>query len=102
VKHKTERSRDERAAPDPARPASLRETTNREAKGKEQEAPTPRARSAMGRLAAEVERLSAELAASRLRIGELESRIDVDPLTGTFNRRGFERALTRSLAYVKR
>jgi diguanylate cyclase (GGDEF)-like protein len=56
----------------------------------------------MGRLAAEVERLSAELTASRLRIGELESRIDVDPLTGTFNRRGFEGALVRSLAYVKR
>src|SRR5262249_12118920 len=32
----------------------------------------------------------------------LENRIDVDPLTQTFNRRGFERALTRSLAYVKR
>jgi diguanylate cyclase (GGDEF)-like protein len=54
------------------------------------------------RLAAEVERLSAELAASRLRIGELENRVDVDPLTQTFNRRGFERALARSLAYVKR
>jgi len=56
----------------------------------------------MARLSAEVERLSAELAASRLRIGELESRIDIDPLTGTFNRRGFESALARSLAYVKR
>lgn len=54
------------------------------------------------RLAAEVERLAAELEASRGRIGELEARIDVDPLTETLNRRGFERELKRSLAYVKR
>ncbi len=54
------------------------------------------------RLAAEVARLAAELAASRERITELEARIDVDPLTETLNRRGFERALNRSLAYVKR
>jgi diguanylate cyclase (GGDEF)-like protein len=39
---------------------------------------------------------------SRQRIGELEARIDVDPLTETLNRRGFERELKRSLAYVKR
>jgi len=53
-------------------------------------------------LAAEVERLAAELQASHTRITELEARIDVDPLTETLNRRGFERELTRSLAYVKR
>jgi diguanylate cyclase (GGDEF)-like protein len=53
-------------------------------------------------LAAEVERLAAELQASHARITELEARIDVDPLTETLNRRGFERELTRSLAYVKR
>lgn len=102
MKHKTARSRDERAAPDPARSALLRETADRESKGAEPKAPKLRTRSAAARLTAEVERLSAELAASRLRIGELESRVDVDPLTGTFNRRGFERALARSLAYVKR
>ncbi len=62
----------------------------------------PRARSAPARLTAEVERLATELAASRARISELESRIDVDPLTETLNRRGFERELGRSLAYVKR
>jgi diguanylate cyclase (GGDEF)-like protein len=54
------------------------------------------------RLAAEVERLAAELEASRARISDLENRIDVDPLTETLNRRGFERELKRSLAYVKR
>jgi len=45
---------------------------------------------------------AAELAASRERITELETRIDVDPLTETLNRRGFERELKRLLAYVKR
>jgi diguanylate cyclase (GGDEF)-like protein len=54
------------------------------------------------RLAAEVERLAAELELFRARIAELEARVDVDPLTETLNRRGFERELTRSLAYVKR
>jgi len=49
-----------------------------------------------------VERLAAELNASQTRISELEARIDVDPLTETLNRRGFERELKRSLAYVKR
>jgi len=54
------------------------------------------------RLAAEVDALAAQLAASRVRISELETRVDIDPLTETFNRRGFERELKRSLAYVKR
>jgi diguanylate cyclase (GGDEF)-like protein len=54
------------------------------------------------RLAAEVERLAAELKASHERIAELEGKIDIDPLTETLNRRGFERELKRSLAYVKR
>jgi diguanylate cyclase (GGDEF)-like protein len=54
------------------------------------------------RLAAEVDRLTAELAASQALISELETRVDVDPLTEILNRRGFERALARSLAYVKR
>jgi diguanylate cyclase (GGDEF)-like protein len=54
------------------------------------------------RLAAEVDALAAQLERSRARILDLEARIDVDPLTGTLNRRGFERELKRSLAYVKR
>jgi diguanylate cyclase (GGDEF)-like protein len=99
VKHKAAISRGERAAPDPAR---SKLPGNAAAPEAEPNAPKPRPGSGAARLAAEVERLSAELAASRLRIGELENRIDVDPLTQTFNRRGFERALARSLAYVKR
>ena len=99
VKHKAATSRGARNAPDPAR---SKPPSNPSGPKAEPNAPKPRPGSAAARLAAEVERLSAELEASRLRIGELENRIDVDPLTQTFNRRGFERALTRSLAYVKR
>jgi diguanylate cyclase (GGDEF)-like protein len=54
------------------------------------------------RLAAEVDALAAELKISRARITDLEARVDVDPLTDVLNRRGFERELKRSLAYVKR
>jgi diguanylate cyclase (GGDEF)-like protein len=53
-------------------------------------------------LAAEVERLRSELRAAHARIVELEARADVDPLLDILNRRGFERELARSLAYVKR
>jgi diguanylate cyclase (GGDEF)-like protein len=54
------------------------------------------------RLAAEVERLERELAAARTQMAALEARADVDPLTDILNRRGFQRELKRSLAYVKR
>ena len=50
----------------------------------------------------EVERLKRELAIARARIGELEARADIDPLLDILNRRGFERELKRSIAYVKR
>ena len=60
------------------------------------------AQSAAMQLAAEVDRLQAELAASRARVTELEARADIDPLLDLLNRRGFERELRRSLAYVRR
>ena len=53
-------------------------------------------------LAAEVERLKGELDEARERIAALEARADIDPLLEVLNRRGFERELKRSLAYVKR
>jgi diguanylate cyclase (GGDEF)-like protein len=62
----------------------------------------PPSRSSVMRLAAEVDKLAAELAASRAHIAALEARVDIDPLTDVLNRRGFERELARSLAYVKR
>jgi diguanylate cyclase (GGDEF)-like protein len=54
------------------------------------------------RLAAEVERLHAELASTRARIAELEASANVDPLLDIFNRRGFERELKRALSFVAR
>ena len=54
------------------------------------------------RLAAEVARLEAELAAMRARVTELETHAESDPLTGVTNRRGFERELKRAAAYVQR
>jgi diguanylate cyclase (GGDEF)-like protein len=53
-------------------------------------------------LQAEVVRLRAELARAERRIAELEAHADIDPLLEILNRRGFERELARSLAYVKR
>ena len=54
------------------------------------------------RLLAEIERLKRDLAGAERRIAELEARADVDPLLDILNRRGFERELARSLAYVRR
>ncbi|MBI1201612.1 MAG: diguanylate cyclase [Rhodopseudomonas sp.] len=53
-------------------------------------------------LLAENAQLKQALADAERKIAELEARADEDPLLGLLNRRGFERELTRSLAYVKR
>jgi diguanylate cyclase (GGDEF)-like protein len=53
-------------------------------------------------LRAEYDRLHQELLRAERRIAELEARADVDPLLDILNRRGFERELKRSLAYVAR
>ncbi len=60
------------------------------------------ARSLAMRLAEEVDRLEAELAAARSRMAALETRAEIDPLTDLVNRRGLDRELKRALAYVKR
>lgn len=57
---------------------------------------------AASRLAAEVERLQAELAAARAQVAQLEASADIDALLNILNRRGFERELRRALAYVRR
>jgi diguanylate cyclase (GGDEF)-like protein len=64
--------------------------------------PSPRPVSDPMRLAAEVDRLQAELDAMRLRLTELEASAERDPLTGVLNRRGFERELARTIAYLDR
>jgi diguanylate cyclase (GGDEF)-like protein len=53
-------------------------------------------------LAAEVERLQAELAAAHARMADLEAMADIDVLLNIPNRRSFERELRRSAAYVRR
>jgi len=53
-------------------------------------------------LLAEIERLKAAIARAERKIAELEARADVDPLLDILNRRGFERELKRSLAYLQR
>ena len=53
-------------------------------------------------LLAEVARLRRELARAEQRIAELEARADVDPLLDILNRRGFERELSRAIAFIKR
>ena len=49
-----------------------------------------------------IRQLKAELADVRRRIAELQASAETDFLLGTLNRRGFERELNRSIAYVKR
>ncbi len=46
--------------------------------------------------------LEAELAEARSKIKQLESRIERDALLDIFNRRGFERELTRAVLQVNR
>jgi diguanylate cyclase (GGDEF)-like protein len=46
--------------------------------------------------------LEAELAAARIKVAELESKIESDPLLDILNRRGFERELKRALANAQR
>jgi diguanylate cyclase (GGDEF)-like protein len=53
-------------------------------------------------LRAALDRLREELIWAKCKISELEERADVDPLLDVFNRRGFERELRRSIAYVER
>jgi diguanylate cyclase (GGDEF)-like protein len=53
-------------------------------------------------LLAEIERLKSDIARARRTIADLEARADVDPLLDILNRRGFERELKRSLAYMQR
>jgi diguanylate cyclase (GGDEF)-like protein len=47
-------------------------------------------------------RLKAQLAEAQARIGELQASADTDFLLDILNRRGFERELNRSIAYIKR
>ncbi len=73
----------------------------RTARGKRNKGSLKKASTA-ARLAREIDALKGELAQARVLLAELETRVDEDPLTGLLNRRGFVKALERSLAYVRR
>ena len=90
-----------RAKADPARASDARPAPRVASPADVSTASPPRRSPAM-QLAAEVERLERELSAARAEMATLAARADTDPLTDTLNRRGFERELKRSLAYVKR
>jgi diguanylate cyclase (GGDEF)-like protein len=49
-----------------------------------------------------IRRLKTRLAAAQARIADLEASADTDFLLGVLNRRGFERELRRSVAYIRR
>ena len=51
---------------------------------------------------ATIRRLKAQLARTQARVEELQASADTDFLLDIPNRRGFERALERSIAYIKR
>jgi diguanylate cyclase (GGDEF)-like protein len=51
---------------------------------------------------ATIRRLKAELAAAQAQIAELQASAETDFLLDILNRRGFERELNRSIAYIKR
>jgi diguanylate cyclase (GGDEF)-like protein len=65
-------------------------------------APSPRAPPAPDEARLTIRRLRAQLAKALARIEELQASADIDFLLDIPNRRGFERELQRSIAYIKR
>jgi diguanylate cyclase (GGDEF)-like protein len=63
---------------------------------------TPRPPAASSEAKSTIRRLKAQLAQAQERIDELQASADTDFLLDILNRRGFERELTRSIAYIKR
>ena len=55
-----------------------------------------------GRAQATIRRLRAELAKALALVEQLQASADMDFLLGILNRRGFERELNRSIAYIRR
>lgn len=56
----------------------------------------------LARVKRQVSALKSELAAAQARIDELQAWADTDFLLNIYNRRGFERELDRSIAYIRR
>lgn len=62
----------------------------------------PKPATSSARIRRQVATLKAELAAAQARIDELQAWADTDFLLNIYNRRGFERELDRSIAYIRR
>ena len=96
----------------PAAPKSAKQSAKRRKSGVAERKAAPRARPAKvppGRPPAVphdpkpvIRRLRAQLAQALKRIDELQASADTDFLLQILNRRGFERELNRSIAYIKR
>jgi diguanylate cyclase (GGDEF)-like protein len=69
---------------------------------RDQAAPAQVPSAALNEAKATIRRLTAELAAAQAQIAELRASAETDFLLDILNRRGFERELARSIAYIKR
>jgi diguanylate cyclase (GGDEF)-like protein len=84
----------------PKRPKSA--AAGQKAAPRHKATPTPRPAAAPADQRSTIRRLKAELAKAEARIAELQASADTDFLLDIPNRRGFERELQRSIAYIKR
>jgi diguanylate cyclase (GGDEF)-like protein len=82
--------------------AATPNATQPRAKSAKQPAPKSRLSPASNNPKRAIRRLRTQLAQARARIEELEASADTDFLLDIPNRRGFERELQRSIAYIKR
>ena len=88
------------ASKGPKRPKSA--AAGQKAAPRRKATPTPRPATAPADQRSTIRRLKAELATAKARIEELQASADTDFLLDIPNRRGFERELHRSIAYIKR
>jgi diguanylate cyclase (GGDEF)-like protein len=88
------------ASKGPKRPKSA--AAGQKAATRRKATPTPRPATAPAEQRSTIRRLKLELARAEARIEELQATADTDFLLGIPNRRGFERELHRSIAYIKR
>jgi diguanylate cyclase (GGDEF)-like protein len=85
------------------RPAAKKPSKRAKASpGKSAAKPRKPAAAPLAKTRRQVAALKAELAAAQARIDELQAWADTDFLLNIYNRRGFERELDRSIAYIRR
>jgi diguanylate cyclase (GGDEF)-like protein len=85
-----------------AHPAPGRGQRARNLEGVKGRAPAEVPTTALSRLLAELEELKKELIVAQSHVVELENKAHEDALLPVLNRRGFDRELERTLAYIKR